>query len=69
MPSAAGRARTNQGETAAFTGTAPIAAQPAPLTTVAAKSCQGVAATAQPTTPADSRIAAAIVTAGNPKRR
>ena len=53
----------------ALTVTPLIAAQPAPLTSVAAKSCHGVAATAQPNTPAESAIAAALVTAGNPKRR
>ena len=60
-----GRARTNQGETTALTATPPIAAQPAPLTSVAANSCHGAAAIAQPQTPADKRTAATMVTPGN----
>src|SRR5690349_15371337 len=69
VPSAAGRARTNQGAITVFTGTAPIAAQPAPLTAVAANNCHGSDATAHPTTPNERRIDPAIVTTGRPKRR
>src|ERR1700752_2241446 len=69
VPSATGRVRTNHGDTAALTATPLVAAQPMPLTTVAAKSCHGAVATAHPATPADSRIAATVVIAGRPKRR
>ena len=66
--SAAGRARTNHGAMMAFTVTPLIAAQPAPLTIAAAKSCQGLSATAQPNTPALSATAASRTMAGMPKR-
>src|SRR5947199_10493469 len=69
VPSAAGRARTNQGDTTALIATPPIAAQPAPLTRVAANSCHGVAASAQPTMPTESKLAATVVTAGDPNGR
>ena len=51
IASAAGRVRTNQGETSILMAAALIAPQPAPLSKVDAKSCQGAAATAQPKTP------------------
>src|SRR5689334_13964011 len=38
---AAGRSRSNQGDTIALMPAAPSATQPAPLNSVAAKSCQG----------------------------
>src|SRR5438874_2292796 len=66
IESAAGRARTNQGETIALTAAPPVAAQPAPLNKVAAKSCQGAAATAQPSTPRPVASAAALVTVAMP---
>jgi hypothetical protein len=69
VPSATGRVRTNHGETTAFTATPPIAAQPAPLTNVAANSHPGSGAAAQPQMPAGSRTAATAVTSGTPKRR
>ena len=69
MDSAAGRVRMNQGETIWLTAAAPMAAQPAPLKQVAAKSCQGSCAAAQPVTPAPSESAPALVTAATPKRR
>ncbi len=69
MASAAGRRRENHGAMMALTAAAPIATQPAPLKSVAAKSCQGCAATAQPQIPSASAMAPALVTAGRPKRR
>src|SRR2546423_5527542 len=69
VPSATGRVRTNHGDTTAFTTTPPIAAQPAPLTKVAAKSCHGSRAIAQPQMPIASKAAAVTVTEGRPKRR
>jgi hypothetical protein len=68
MDSAAGRVRTNHGETTALTGAAPIAAQPAPLKSVATKSCQGAVALAQPRMPTAKEIAPAFVATGTPKR-
>ncbi len=69
MASAAGRSRMNQGDTMALMAAAPVAAHPAPLKTVATKSCQGDAAAAQPRTPTARDSAPALVTAGMPKRR
>ena len=63
MASAAGRVRTNQGDTMALMAAAPMAAQPAPLKIVAAKSCHGDVAAAQPRTPIASDSAPALVTA------
>ena len=68
MDSAAGRVRTNHGETISLTAAAPIAAQLAPLNSVATKSCQGAVALAQPTTPTAKKIEPAFVAAGTPKR-
>ena len=68
MDSAAGRVRMNQGETIWLTAAAPMAAQPVPLRTVAARSCQGSCATAQAMTPVPSASAPALVTADTPKR-
>src|SRR5436190_23549806 len=69
MARAVGRARTNQGETIALTAAALIAPQPAPLNTLATKSCQGAAAVAQPRTPVARQSAPAFVTVAAPKRR
>ena len=69
VASAAGRRRTNQGETISLTATPPIAAQPAPLGNVAAKSCHGAAASDQPMTPSASISAPALVTVARPSRR
>jgi hypothetical protein len=68
MANAAGRVRTNHGETIALMAAAPIAAQPAPLSSVAPKSCQGSTARAQPAMPAASDSTPSLVTAGTPKR-
>ncbi len=69
MPSAAGRERTNQGETIALTAAALIAHQPAPLSKAATKSCHGAAATAQPKVPSASDRTAALVMTGTPNQR
>jgi hypothetical protein len=45
-----------------------IAAQPAPLSSVATKSCQSAAALAQPRTPTAKKIAPAFAILGIPKR-
>jgi len=68
IESAAGL-RENQGETITLTAAAPIAAQPAPLSSVAIKSCQGAVALAQAKTPTANRTAPALVTSATPKRR
>ena len=47
----------------------PVVAQPAPLSKVAAKSCQGCSAAVQPKMPKAARSAPARVTAGTPQRR
>src|SRR6478609_4854525 len=69
MDSAAGRVRMNQGETIWLTAAAPMAAQPAPLRTVAARSCQGSCATAQAVAQEPSASAPALVTPDTPKWR
>ena len=69
MASAAGRERTNQGETMALSAAALIAPQPAPLSALTANSCQGAVTVAQPTIPAASDSAPAFVTVAAPKRR
>ncbi len=69
MESAAGRRRTNHGETTALIAAAPIAAQPTPLNSAAAKSCHGSDATAHAKTPVPMESAPAFVTAAMPKRR
>ena len=69
MPSAAGRARMNQGETSALTADALMVPQPAPLSSVTAISCQGSVTTDQPKMPTTSASEPALVTAGGPKRR
>jgi hypothetical protein len=69
IASAAGRVRTNQGETIALSAAALIAPQPAPLSAVATNSCQGDTAVAQPRTPSARQSAPAFVTVGTPKRR
>jgi hypothetical protein len=66
---AAGRARSNQGATIALTAAAPIATRPTPLRIAAGKSCDGVAATAHPITPAARISAPADVTRETLKRR
>jgi hypothetical protein len=66
---AAGLARSNHGATIALTAAAPIATQPPPLRIAAAKSCTGVAAMAQPTTPPASVSTPADVTRETPNRR
>ena len=48
----------NQGETIALIAAAPVIAQPAPLSAVAANNCQGAAASAQPSTPSARQHAA-----------
>jgi hypothetical protein len=53
----------------AFTAAAPIATQPAPLRKVAAISCHGSRATAQPTMPTANKTAPALDTFGRPNRR
>src|SRR6516162_560015 len=68
MESAAGQVRTNQGEIMALTAAPPIAAQPAPLSSVTTKSCQGAAAHAQPKTPTAKSTAPTLVVLGMPKR-
>jgi len=67
--SAAGRRRANQGDTIALIAAAPVAAQPKPLNSVAAKSCHGSRAKAQPRRPSAAATDAARVTATRPKRR
>ena len=69
MLSAAGRRRTNQGDTIALIAAAPVAAQPKPLNSVAAKSCHGSRAIAHPRIPSTAATAPARVSATNPKRR
>jgi hypothetical protein len=69
MANAAGRERTNQGETMALRAAALIAPQPTPLRTLTANSCQGSVTVAQPRIPAASDNAPALVTAAAPKRR
>src|SRR5262245_786602 len=69
MERAAGRARTNHGDTIALTAAPPIPAQPAPLSSVAANSHAGALATAQPKTPRLKHSAAALVTVAMPKAR
>jgi hypothetical protein len=69
VPSAAGRCRANHGATIALIAAAPVAAQPAPDSSVAANNCQGCSASAQPSTPAAALTAPARVTATRPKRR
>src|SRR5471032_2732675 len=68
MASAAGRARTNQGETIALSAAALIVPHPAPLRVAAAKSCHGNAAVAQPMTPVPINSAPIFVTIAAPKR-
>src|SRR6185312_10619634 len=65
----AGRERTNQGETIALSAAALIAPQPAPLSALTAKSCQGSVTVAQPIIPAANESAPAFVTPAAPKRR
>src|SRR5215469_12445662 len=69
MARAAGRERTNQGETIALTAAALIAPQPAPLNTPATKRCQGASALAHPRIPTARQIAPAFVAVAAPKRR
>src|SRR5687768_993899 len=69
MASAAGRERANHGETMALMAAALIAPQPAPLSAVAANSCQGIVAVAQPRMPTAIESAAALLTPAAPKRR
>src|SRR5215469_13276680 len=69
MPRAAGRLRTNQGETIALIAEALVAPQPAPLNKPATRSCQGVATVAQMRTPVAMQIDPAFVTVAVPKRR
>src|ERR1700722_1702991 len=69
MLSAEGRRRTNQGDTMALIAAAPVAAQPKPVNSVAAKSCHGSRASAQPRKPSAAATDAARVTATKPKRR
>ena len=53
----------------AFTAAAPIATQPAPLSSVASSSSHGSRATAQPSTPSARTMAPTLVTVGKPNRR
>ncbi len=53
----------------ALIAAAPVAAHPAPLSSVAAKSCHGSRARAQPSAPSAAAIPPARVTATRPKRR
>src|SRR5437868_179214 len=69
MASAAGRARTNHGETRALSAAALMVPQPAPLRVAAIKSCHGETAVAQPTTPAPISNAPIFVTIAAPRRR
>ena len=69
MASAAGRERTNHGETMALMAAALMAPQPAPLSAVATNSCHGSVAVAQPRMPTARESAPAFVTADAPKRR
>src|SRR6185503_13073448 len=68
-PSAAGRARTNQGETIALIAAALIPPQPSPLGRAAAKRCHGSAATDHPKAPAARQSAAVLVTTPAPRCR
>src|SRR5258707_15632132 len=63
IASAAGRSLMNHGATIALIAATPIVIQPAPLRSVAAKSCQGTAAMDQPYTPSARSTAPAFVTA------
>lgn len=69
MPSAAGRRRSNHGETIALIAAPLVNAQPAPLNGVAKKSCHGSHANPHPTSPMAVRTAPARVTRATPKRR
>ncbi len=69
MASAAGRRRSNHGETMALTAAALMALQPAPLKSAAANSCQGAAAIDQANTPSPRHSAAARVAPAMPSRR
>ncbi len=61
--------RSYQGAITALTATAPIATQPAPLASAAAKSCHGAAAVAHPMTPTAAMQDPATIVAGTPNRR
>ncbi len=69
MPSAAGRIRTNQGETMPLIAAALVAPHPAPVSRLAAKNCHGAALTAQPTRPPARHSAAILVARAVPRRR
>src|SRR5262245_57786724 len=68
IASAAGRARTNQGDTSALIAEALVAPQPAPLKTAATKSCHGADAKPQPRTPRVRDEIPALVTVAAPNR-
>src|ERR1700680_3969423 len=69
MASAAGRWRTNQGETMALRAAALIEPQPAPLSALTTNSCQGAVTVAHPTVPVARQSAPTFVTAAAPKQR
>ena len=69
MPSAAGRVRTNHGDTTALSAAALIVPQPVPLKTAATNSCHGAFAWAQAMMPVAINSAPILITPLVPKRR
>lgn len=68
MERAAGRLRSNQGATIAFTAAPEVSAQPAPVSSAAPNSIQAAGTQAQSVTPIALSTAPARITRARPKR-